>query len=647
MILNSVNILSQSLRTFFLFSLILFIILVNSITNSSILYSQSSKVYESTSTSMNDSIYFNYDDYYSYKKLNSGIKLEFSDSLYYMRFNGKSMATLYTYSFKNYNTIDAIFIRNFDYFRIGNRVNGNFTTNEELITPTHNNIYFVPNLGFDLYDFSVDFGMGYVNRKDEVYFSDGYKIILKFSYSKKNNQDKNIADDDKNNIVFEDEDGDSNSSSNYSMNINYEADNLDTLTNYMVDVGANYSDSFEDDLLNYLGSGNYRTDSYHYLDPSNRRNRVLKNSYRIDNEFTYKINNEIENRSSFFFSQRGKDTYVIDSLNSSNEQITLGLGNQFYVFSNRLLSLFKIEYIDKDETFLFTNSYDTKSREQSSNNFGDYTFKIDTKNRYFYNSNLDLFINSRYLKYENKSLSDNNLNDRDIITFNVNPGAEFYNNNKNNNVAKSKNFSINESFNFSYYHLANISTVKSNNNYKEWVFDNKIDYKYFFTDYLDIGGQVNFKSSYHIYDYDSLYVKSFIIKNYTASDTVKLSFTENLSIKFGARYTYEEFGRVNWDDFVENPERLKNFYYTFMRFIIEDNLKYKFEVEYFFYEIDFYIFNQENFDDYILDNVYIIHGPRFYSKFFINNFEFNSNFTYNFYREKRELVFSLGGSYSW
>ncbi len=612
------------------------------------LYSQTKNFVSTLSSSQqNDSIYFNYDDYYSYKKLNSGIKLEFRDSLYYMKFNGKSLATLYTYSFKNYNTIDAIFSRKFKYLTIGNRINGNFTTNETLIKPTHNNIYFVPNVGIDIYDFSFNLGLGYMNRKDEVTFSDGYKIISKIGYIKGNSNVDKFSNNstlqegdnfDDNPIVFESETG----SSSFSSNITIEADNLDTLSNYLVDVNANYYDDFGDELLDYSGFGNYKTESYHYYDSSNRINRVLRNIYRLNNEFKYKVNSDIENITSFSLSQRSKESFILDSLSSSNEQLTLGLGSEANIFSNKLLSIFKIEYIDKDETFVYTDSYNSKNRAQNSTNFGDYSFKLESKNKYFYNRFVELFFDSRYLKYESKSLNENNLNDRDIIQFNLTPGVKY------SNIRNRKNiFTIRESFNLSYYHLVNISSVKSNNNYREWVFDNKIDYSSDISKDLRIGGVLNFKSSYHIYDYDSLYVKSFIIKNYTASDTVRYNFTTNFSIKLGLRYTYEEFGRVNWDDFLENPEKFKSFYYTFLSFALSENQKYKFELEYFFYEIDFYSFDRDNYNNYNLESVYIMHGPKFNTKFLLNNFEFNSNFTYNFYRTKRELIFSLGGNYRW
>ena len=555
-----------------------------------------------------DTLMVKYSDFGTYKKSNSTLSFFFNDSLSSFYFTGNSASILYDdNSFKSNNIFDSRYSYKYGVFQFGSRLKGDFVVNEIVTRPTQNNISFLGDLGYRQDYFNSAISAGYVNRKDESSNSNGIKLIFDSDFEKKIDKGQ-----------F------------WSGRLDFEGDDLDAENNYDSRLSLNYRDVLDNGAGNYFFSSGYNLEQYHYYDTELSLNKIDKNEYYFRSVFFYNISDYLDSESSFSYFQRNKKGFDADSLNSKNEIIGIGFSNEFFYNYSDYYSSLKFDYKNGGEKFSISTNED---------NYSDYTFQLFLKNKYFFN-NAEYSLDMKYYKYEYKSLNEINTEDRDIIQIGLFPGIDYN---------YKDFFFIKQQLPLEYYHQVNISAAKSGNNFEDWIIRGITDYGININKDFRIIGNVNLKSFYHVYDFDndSINIKSFMIKDFTFSDTLEYDLTKNYMLKYAIRYTFEEFSSLKWSEFKEDPVNYKNYTYNSLGMAYIDDKKFKFLLEYFFYEIDHYDYDLNNFKKANLRDVYITHGPKLTAEYDWNRLKVELECKYNIYRDSKDNIsLTIYGGYS-
>lgn len=553
-----------------------------------------------------DSIYVSYSDFSSYKILNSGFYFSNTDSLSEFHLKGNNSKTFYErYSKDDFGITGDFTVKN-GYYKFGALLSNNFASNSSITRPKSNNTSIMPLIGYMNKGLEIEMGAGYVGKVDEVSEKRGQGVSISGNYILK----EGLNDLD--------------------LNSGLTADNMDNDLNFNNSSQIYYIKTFEGEFGNLTLNGTSNIHQYLFSDQTENLFRIKRYEYDIKTGFLYIASDKIRNISGLGFYDRNKDSYKNNSLLNYNSNSDLTLSDEIIYDDRKIMSSFKVDFDTGSDKY----SLDYEDNDKS---LSFYNFSLNSQTNYKWNRYIfGLF--GRYFKHEYKSLSNSNLEDRDIIKISFKPDVYFSLNDK---------FILTQSFPLEYYKLINISSQRSGNNYIDRVVNSITDVKNSFSRDLYMTGKIHLRSYYRSYDYDKTFSNSFIIKNYSFSDTVSYKFTPQISAKLSNRYIYEEYGNFNYNSFTENPLSYKNHFYTSFAFLLGIVKNIKLTSEYYFYEIDSYDFDQDNFNKDKLMRVYISHGPKLGIDYTYNKFHLFSGLEIdNFRAEDSQIKFRIESSIS-
>lgn len=528
-----------------------------------------------------DSINLSYSYFPTYKVLNTGINLNNTDSVSDFYLSGHNTRTIYERFSKNDLGITGKFAAKNGDFSFGGLISTNYVSNSSVTRPTNNSISLMPLAGYSRENIKLNAAAGYLSKVDEVSEKSGFGIDLSGRYDREH--DSGIL----------------------SLNSDIEADGLDDNINYNSASGVNFIKKLDQQSGTISAGGNGNFLQYHFSDFADNDFRIKRYEYDINAGFLYNASEKLRNNSVVRFYARNKDSYRNGSLLNFNSNSDISLTDEIMFSSGRLFTTLKGEFDTGSDKY-------SMDYEENDKSLSFYNFSLSSHANFNY-SDYMFGLYGRYFKHEYKSLSNSNLEDRDIVKISLKPDVTY---------SRNRSLTVTQSFPLEYYKLINISSLRSGNNYTDRVVNSITDIKNVFNPDLYITGKIHLRSYFRSYDYDDTYKNSFVIKNYSFSDTVSYRLNRILSAKLSARYIYEETGNFNYGDFTENPQTYKNHYYTSFSVTLGTVRYMRITSEYYFYEIDSYNFDQNDFDRSDLKNVYISHGPKIGFNFLYNKFSF-------------------------
>ncbi len=548
-----------------------------------------------------DSINLSYSYFPTYQIINTGINLNNSDSLSDFYLAGHNTRTIYDKFSKNDLEITSSFAAKKADFSFGGLISTNYVSNSSVTRPTNNSISLMPLICYTKESVKLNAAAGYLSKVDEVSDKTGFGIDINGRYDGKH--DSGII----------------------SLNSDLEADGLDKDINYNSSSGVIFTKDLDQQsgTISAGGSGNFL--QYHFSDFTNNDFRIKRYEYDINAGFLYNASEKLRNNSIVRFYARNKDSYRNGSLLSFNSNSDISLSDEIMFSTGRLFTSLKGEFDTGSDKY-------SMDFEENDKSLSFYNFSLSSQANYSY-SDYIFGLYGRYFKHEYKSLSNSNLEDRDIVKISLKPDVTYN---------RRRSLNVTQSFPLDYYKLINISSLRSGNNYTDRVVNSVTDIKNVFSSNLYITGKIHLRSYFRSYEYDDTFKNSFVIKNYSFSDTVSYKLNRILSAKLSTRYIYEETGNFNYDDFTENPQTYKNHYYTSFSMTLGTVRYIRITSEYYFYEIDSYKFDQDDFDRSDLVNVYISHGPKVGFNFLYNKFSLFTGLEIdNFRNEESSLRFRI------
>ena len=548
-----------------------------------------------------DSVHFEYSDFGNYDVMSTRLNFSQNDSLSSINLTGVNTRTDYEkYSKSDIGVNGDISVRH-GFMRYGIILSNDYIANSSISRPTQNNIKILPMAGCETNGLNLRAAFGYLGKTDEVSQRTG-SILMFDGYYENKQPERNI-----------------------SLNTSFSGDDTDDSYNYNSNSDVLYYRSFENGSVDFSAGGRSNFNRYHFSDLKSEGYMISRYEYDVFSSLFYAPSKNIRNNTQISFYSRNRDSFrekdKIGYNSNSNLKITddiyydrgnlgLNLKTDFDTGTDR----FSVDYEEADRSLSF---YNIALSPGINYNYRNYTFKAY----------------GRFVKHEYKSLTSSNIEDRDIIKLSFTPEAVY---------TRSGNLTLSQSFPLEYYKLVNISCTRSINNYIDRAVNSITDIRYDIFDDLYITGNIKFRTYFRSYDYDDTYSSSFVIKNYSVSDTISYNISEKAVSKISTRYIYEEFGNFNYSDFTENPINFKHHYYTSASLYL-NILKYiNLRSEYFFYEIDSYKFDQEDFDRHEISRVYISHGPKIGMEYHKKNFFVFSGLEIENYRfSERQIRFRL------
>ncbi len=551
-----------------------------------------------------DTLYFDYNDFYTHKIFSFNLSYSHEDSLSQFTLSGKNKLNNYSDYSKNNNDINVLFLIKNRYLNVGGEINSNFDTNTSETKPTYNEFSLMPKIQMSLLNSTLEGAVGYTSKNDDLFLSKGIKWSSQLNTAVNTNHNT------------------------FKLNAISTGNNLNQNINYYSNFNSQYLENLNDNLGDYSLSGQYIGSQYHYSDSQYLSNRINRKEYSLSGNFKYNINSNFDNLISTRYFQRDKNIFVENDIYSYNENVNIKLIDELLFQRNEYLSLLKFEFDTGSNKFKHNNSKES---------FSFYTFQLNSKNTLIIND-YETSLTFNYFKHQYKSLTLSNSEDRDIIKFYVEPSISI----KLNNI-----LSISQSFPVEFYHLINISAEKSSSNYIDRIINSVTRYNLYKKKSINFAGKISIQSYFRSYDYDETFSRSFIIKNFALEDTINYVISDKYKLQLSSRYKYEEFGNFNYDKFTENPINFKNHYYLSVGNIYKLLGKFDIKTEYYFYEIDAHDFDQSDFTKNFLSNVFIIHGPKLSSAFIYKKFSLFSSFNLDFYRNSESKYnFFLRTGYS-
>lgn len=538
-----------------------------------------------------DSISFEYSDFDSYRIINSGMNFANTDSASIFRISGADKRTVYDKQTKNDFGLEGSFAVLKDNFRFGCQLSTSNVSNSSSTRPTNNDLKIMPLAGYAGRNFDIEGAAGYVSKLDEMGRKEGQVATIAGNYRIQNPLDR------------------------LSLSARFTADNTDDALNFNTDSQIGYLKVFDGNFGNISVNGTGNMHQYSFSDPEENTFRIRRYEYNLASGFLYTASDKIQNISELGFYSRNRDTYKNDSSLSFNSNTDISLSDEIIFSGEKINSSIKAEFDTGSDKFSL--DYDESDKSLSFYNFS-------LTNRNFFNiKDYRLGLSGKYFKHQYKSLTVSNIEDRDIVTINLTPEASYYG---------SKLLSISQSFPLEYHKLINISSQRSANNYTDRIVNSITDLRSDLFPKLYLTGKIHFRSYYRSFDFDQFNSKSFVIKNYSVSDTVSYKLAEKIVLKLNTEFLYEEFGYFNYSGFTSNPVSFKDHYYTSLSLHLGRIKDFYLRTEYFFYEIDSYDFDQENFSEHILRRVYISHGPKLGIDYTRKRFHFSCGLEIENYR---------------
>lgn len=544
-----------------------------------------------------DSISFEYSDFDSYRIISSGIHFQNTDSASVFKISGADNRTIYDKQTKNDFGMEGSFAVLKDNFRFGCLLSTSNVSNSSSTRPTNNDLKIMPLTGYAGKNFDIEGAIGYVSKVDEVERKEGQIVTMTGSYRIQNPLDR------------------------LNLNARFTADNTDDDINFNTDSQVGYLKVFDGNFGNLSVNGSGNMHQYSYSDLLDNVFRIRRYEYNLSSNFLYIASDNLQNISELGFYSRNRDTYRNDSSLSYNSNSNISLSDEVIYSDEMINSSLKAEFDTGSDKFSL--DYD-----ESDKSLSFYNFSLTNRN-YFTLRDYRFGLSGKYFKHQYKSLTVSNIEDRDIVTANLTPEVLY---------KRSKLLSISQSFPLEFHKLINISSQRSTNNYTDRVVNSITDLRSDISTDLYLTGRIHFRSYYRSFDFDQFNSKSFVIKNYSVSDTVSYKLSEKIILKMNTKYLYEEFGYFNYSGFTSNPVNFKNHYYSSLSFLIGRFKNFHLRTEYFFYEIDSYNFDQDNFADHILQRVYISHGPKLGIDYTRKRFHFSCGLEIENYRSAEQLI---------
>jgi hypothetical protein len=516
-----------------------------------------------------DSIYFGYSDFDAYKVMSTNINFSNSDSLSRFSLSGVNSKTFYEKYSKNDFGVKGDFSVVEENFQYGILLSTNHISNSSSSRPSLNDVRILPLIGYSRSGINARAALGYMSKNTETEQKTGQAMI---------------ADGD---MIYGAE------GMKLKVRSGLTGDNTDTDLNFNSDSSADLVKFFDGDFGNLTMNGTGNISQYHFPNGSEGHFRIRRYEYNVSSAFLYMVSEKISNTVRAGFYARNRDTYSGDVLSNYNSNTNISFSDEIAYYDNALSAALRFDFDTGGDKFSL--SYDMNDKSLAF-----YNFSTGASAGYKLND-FRFVLNGKYLKHEYKSLTDSNLEDRDIIKISLSPELAY---------GKSRIFTVSQSFPLEYYHLVNISSQRSVNNFTDRSVNSVTDIKSEITGDLYVTGRLNFKSFFRTYDYDDNYSSSFVLKNYSFSDTVSYRLSKKVTAKVSGQYIYEEFGNFNYNNFTENPQTFKNSYYGSLSFQFRTDSGFSFRPEYYFHEIDSYKFDQKDFSKHDLTRVYIAHGPK-------------------------------------
>lgn len=543
------------------------------------------------SGSERDSISFEYSDFDSYSILSSGIHFANTDSASIFKINGSDKRTIYDEHTKKDFGLEGSFAVLKDSFRFGCLLSTSNVSNSNSTRPTNNDLKIMPLAGYAGNNYDIEGAVGYVSKIDEVERKEGQSVALSGNYRIHKPLDR------------------------LDLNAHFTADNTDDALNFNTDSQIGYVKVFDGNFGNIAVNGNGNLHQYSYSDLEENIFRIRRHEYNISSNFLYIASDKLQNVSGLGFYSRNRDTYRNDSSLSYNSNTNISMKNETTFSYEMINSSLKAEFDTGSDKFSL--DYD-----ESDKSLSFYNFSL-TNSNYFNFRKYKFGLSGKYFKHQYKSLTLSNTEDRDIITINLTPEASY---------SGSKSISVAQSFPLEFHKLINISSQRSANNYTDRIVNSITDLRTEISPEFYLTGQIHFRSYYRSFSFDEFNSKSFVIKNYSLSDTVSYKFSDKMLLKMNTKFLYEEFGYFNYSDFTSNPVNYKNHYYSSLSFLLGRMRDFYIRTEYFFYEIDSFNFDQNDFSDHILQRVYISHGPKLGIDYTRKRFHFSCGLEMENYR---------------
>lgn len=544
-----------------------------------------------------DSISFEYSDFDTYSIISSGIHFANSDSSSVFRISGTDNRTIYDKQTKNDFGMEGSFAVLKNNFRYGCLLSTSNVSNSSSTRPTNNDLRIMPLTGYAGKNFDIEGAIGYVSKVDEIERKEGQVLSMTGSYRVDNSLDR------------------------LNLNARFIADNTDKKFNFNTDSQIGYMKVFDGNFGNISATGTGNMHQYSYSDIEKNIFRVRRYEYNLSSSFLYIASEKLQNISGIGFYSRNRDTYKNDLSLSYNSNTDISLSDELIYSDQKLSSSVKAEFNTGSDKF-------SLDYEEADKSLSFYNFSLTSRN-YYDLKDYKFGLSGKYFKHEYKSLTVSNLEDRDIVTINLTPEASY---------SGSKFISLTQSFPLEFHKLINISSQRSANNYTDRIVNSVTDLRSGISRDLYLTGKIHFKSYYRSFDFDQINSKSFVIKNYSVSDTVSWKFAESTHIKLNTKYSYEEFGYFNYDAFTSNPVNFKNHYYSSLSLLFGRIKDLNLRTEYYFYEIDSFIFDQEDFSEHILQRVYITHGPKIGIDYTRRRFHFSCGLEIENYRSGDPLL---------
>jgi len=548
-----------------------------------------------------DSVYFEYSDFGNYDVMSTRLNFSQNDSLSSINLTGVNTRTDYEkYSKSDIGVNGDISVRH-GFMKYGIILSNDYIANSSISRPTQNNIRILPMTGYEKNGLTLRAAFGYLGKTDEVAQRTGSILMLDGAYGNKHPE------------------------SNISVNSSFSGDDTDDSYNYSSNSDVFYFRRFGDRSAEFSAGGRGNFNRYHFSDLSSDAYMIRRYEYDVFSTLFYIPSANLRNKTEVSFFSRNRDSFREGDKIGFNANSNLRITDEIYFDRESLGLNLKADFDTGSDRF--SVGYDEADRSLSY-----YNIALSPGVNYRYR-NYIFKAYGRFVKHEYKSLTSSNLEDRDIIKLSFTPEAVY---------TRSGNLTLSQSFPLEYYKLVNISYTRSINNYTDRAVNSITDIRYDISDNLYLTGNLKFRTYYRSYDYDDTYSNSFVIKNYSVSDTISYNISKKIVSKLSTRYIFEEFGNFNYGDFTENPINFKNHYYTSASFYF-NILKYiNLRSEYFFYEIDSYEFDQENFDRHDLTRVYISHGPKIGMEYRKKNFFIFSGLEVENYRlSERQVKFRL------
>jgi len=558
-----------------------------------------------TTPVLSDTIGISYNDFYSYSQLNGILRYSPGDSLSSLQLAAKTSATYYPESFKSNSDFQVRYLQFYNHLQAGIRFYGLFSNDKLISLPASGNMQLIPEIGYNSEEWKVSSGIGYAAKREENRQNEGYKLFLDGAFTPLSGEY---------------------AGSNFS--VLAEHDNLDSNSNYNIAASGSYLQNWNDISLTTEARSDFQ--SYHQ-NVNNSQTNIQRKANRINAIMQYQLTNQTVNRFSLLFEQRDKSAPDNPSI-SRNQSVLFGFSDQLFYVNEFYDGSWRLEYKNSSENFTYSEKEDS---------YTDYLYQFSTENAFFVRD-FTFSVGGRYYKssLEGKKINEQiSAEDRDIVQLALTPQISW----RYNSILK-----LYQSVPLDYYHLINISASRSANNRTDRGITSISGWQYTFLPGWQNKGSVIFKTLYQAYDYsgDIAGINSFLVKENSISDSLEWQIADKSLLSLQFRYSYDEFGYLNWQQFTTQPITHSRGYLAIGGYTFQQSDKHKLRLEYIFHESDKFRHDTDDINKSYLSEVYIQQGPRLTGNLSYKKIDTELQAAYYFYRfNRRELTFNLKAGY--